>query len=122
MSGGKLEVGPLPGQEADAANHPVMVSLMPVLLAMKKTLNKFEAPPSSIPTARLMCSWGTAEVRIPEYLTVGRNSIIKGFKNFLLRGDVIVIAIGLMVALAVSTLIKAFHRFHDQSIAEPCSG
>jgi large conductance mechanosensitive channel len=34
--------------------------------------------------------------------------MIKGFKNFLLRGDVIVIAIGLMVALAVSTLIKAF--------------
>ena len=37
--------------------------------------------------------------------------MIKGFKNFLLRGDVIVIAIGLMVALAVSTLIKAFTDF-----------
>ena len=34
--------------------------------------------------------------------------MIKGFKSFLLRGDVIVIAIGLMVALAFSTLIKAF--------------
>ena len=34
--------------------------------------------------------------------------MIKGFKNFLLRGDVIVIAIGLIVALAFSTLIKAF--------------
>jgi len=34
--------------------------------------------------------------------------VIKGFKNFLLRGDVIVIAIGLIVALAFSTLIKAF--------------
>ena len=34
--------------------------------------------------------------------------MLKGFKNFLLRGDVIVIAIGLMVALAFSTLIKAF--------------
>jgi large conductance mechanosensitive channel len=34
--------------------------------------------------------------------------LIKGFKNFLLRGDVVVIAIGLMVALAFSTLIKAF--------------
>ena len=32
----------------------------------------------------------------------------KGFKNFLLRGDVVVVAIGLMVALAFSTLIKAF--------------
>ena len=37
--------------------------------------------------------------------------MIKGFKNFLLRGDVIVIAIGLMVALAVSTLIKSFTDF-----------
>jgi large conductance mechanosensitive channel len=34
--------------------------------------------------------------------------MIKGFKNFLMRGDVVVIAIGLMVALAFSTLIKAF--------------
>ena len=32
----------------------------------------------------------------------------KGFKNFLMRGDVVVIAIGLMVALAFNTLIKAF--------------
>ena len=37
--------------------------------------------------------------------------MLKGFKSFLLRGDVIVIAIGLMVALAVSTLIKAFTDF-----------
>jgi large conductance mechanosensitive channel len=34
--------------------------------------------------------------------------MLKGFKNFLLRGDIVVIAIGLMVALAFSTLIKAF--------------
>ena len=34
--------------------------------------------------------------------------MFKGFKNFLMRGDVVVIAIGLMVALAFSTLIKAF--------------
>jgi large conductance mechanosensitive channel len=33
---------------------------------------------------------------------------MKGFKNFLLRGDIIVIAIGLIVALAFSTLIGAF--------------
>jgi large conductance mechanosensitive channel len=33
---------------------------------------------------------------------------MKGFRNFLLRGDVIVIAIGLIVALAFSTLISAF--------------
>lgn len=34
--------------------------------------------------------------------------MFRGFKNFLMRGDVVVIAVGLMVALAFSTLIKAF--------------
>lgn len=34
--------------------------------------------------------------------------MIQGFKNFLLRGDVIVLAIGLTVALGFSTLVKAF--------------
>jgi large conductance mechanosensitive channel len=34
--------------------------------------------------------------------------VIRGFKNFLMQGSVVVIAIGLMVALAFSTLIKAF--------------
>jgi large conductance mechanosensitive channel len=34
--------------------------------------------------------------------------VIKGFRNFLMQGSVVVIAIGLMVALAFSTLIKAF--------------
>jgi large conductance mechanosensitive channel len=33
---------------------------------------------------------------------------VKGFRNFLLRGDVVVIAIGLIVALAFSALITAF--------------
>lgn len=34
--------------------------------------------------------------------------MLRGFKNFLLRGDVVVVAIGLMVALAFSALIAAF--------------
>jgi large conductance mechanosensitive channel len=34
--------------------------------------------------------------------------MIQGFKSFLMRGDVIVVAVGLVVALAFSTLIKAF--------------
>ena len=34
--------------------------------------------------------------------------MLKGFKNFLMQGDVVVIAVGLVVALAFSTLIKAF--------------
>ena len=33
---------------------------------------------------------------------------MRGFKNFLMQGDLIVIAVGLVVALAFSTLIKAF--------------
>ncbi len=34
--------------------------------------------------------------------------MIKGFKNFLMQGNVVVIAIGLVVALAFSMLITAF--------------
>jgi large conductance mechanosensitive channel len=34
--------------------------------------------------------------------------VLSGFRNFLLRGDVIVISIGLIVATAFSTLITAF--------------
>jgi len=34
--------------------------------------------------------------------------MFKGFKNFLFRGDLVVIAVGLVVALAFSTLISAF--------------
>ena len=33
---------------------------------------------------------------------------MRGFKNFLLRGDVIVVAVGLVVALAFSMLITSF--------------
>jgi large conductance mechanosensitive channel len=33
---------------------------------------------------------------------------MKGFKNFLMQGELVVIAVGLVVALAFSTLIKAF--------------
>src|SRR5271165_6803831 len=32
----------------------------------------------------------------------------KGFRNFLMQGELIVIAVGLVVALAFSTLIKSF--------------
>ncbi len=35
-------------------------------------------------------------------------SWVKGFKSFLMQGDLIVIAVGLVIALAFSTLIKAF--------------
>lgn len=34
--------------------------------------------------------------------------MLKGFRNFLMQGDVVVLAIGLMVALALHTLIEAF--------------
>ena len=35
-------------------------------------------------------------------------SVLRGFKNFLMQGDLIVIAVGLSIALAFSTLIKVF--------------
>jgi large conductance mechanosensitive channel len=44
--------------------------------------------------------------------------MLKGFKNFLMQGDLIVIAVGLVVALAFSTLIKAF----TDSIITPLVG
>jgi large conductance mechanosensitive channel len=34
--------------------------------------------------------------------------VLKGFKNFLMQGDLVVIAVGLVIALGFSTLIKAF--------------
>ncbi len=34
--------------------------------------------------------------------------MVKGFKNFLMQGDLIVIAVGLVISLGFSTLIKAF--------------
>ncbi len=33
---------------------------------------------------------------------------MKGFKNFMMQGDLIIISVGLVVALSFSTLIKAF--------------
>jgi hypothetical protein len=35
-------------------------------------------------------------------------AVLKGFRNFLMRGDVVVVAVGLVVALAFSNLVKAF--------------
>jgi large conductance mechanosensitive channel len=35
-------------------------------------------------------------------------SVLRGFKNFLMQGDLVVVAVGLSVALAFSTLVKAF--------------
>jgi large conductance mechanosensitive channel len=43
-----------------------------------------------------------------EVTTRRDEEMLKGFKNFLMQGDLIIIAVGLVVALAFSTLIKAF--------------
>src|ERR1700750_200955 len=37
-----------------------------------------------------------------------RRCYVSGFRNFLMRGDVIVVAVGLVIALAFSNLVKAF--------------
>jgi large conductance mechanosensitive channel len=44
--------------------------------------------------------------------------MLRGFKNFLMRGDVVVVAIGLIVALAFSTLIKAFTDFNQKTFLD----
>lgn len=48
--------------------------------------------------------------------------MVKGFKNFLMRGDVIVIAVGLVVALAFSTLVQAFTNFIVKPIVARAQG
>jgi large conductance mechanosensitive channel len=35
-------------------------------------------------------------------------SVFRGFRNFLMQGDLVVVAVGLSIALAFSTLVKAF--------------
>lgn len=35
-------------------------------------------------------------------------SFVQGFKNFLMQGDIVIVAVGLVIALAFSTLIAAF--------------
>ncbi|MDA8303118.1 MAG: MscL family protein [Actinomycetota bacterium] len=37
--------------------------------------------------------------------------MLKGFKNFLMQGNVVVMAVGLVIALALSGLIKAFTTY-----------
>ncbi len=47
---------------------------------------------------------------------------MRGFKNFLMRGDVIVVAIGLVVALAFSALIAAFTADIINPLVQSVSG
>lgn len=35
-------------------------------------------------------------------------SMLRGFKSFLMKGDLVVVAVGLVIALGFSTLVKAF--------------
>jgi large conductance mechanosensitive channel len=47
---------------------------------------------------------------------------MRGFRNFLMRGDVIVVAVGLVVALAFSTLITAFTTYIIYPIVAAAGG
>ena len=47
---------------------------------------------------------------------------MRGFKNFLLRGDVIVVAVGLVVALAFSMLVTAFTTYIINPIVAAAGG
>ncbi len=47
---------------------------------------------------------------------------MRGFRNFLMRGDVIVVAVGLVVALAFSMLITAFTTYIIYPIVAAAGG
>ena len=47
---------------------------------------------------------------------------MRGFRNFLMRGDVIVVAVGLVVALAFSMLITAFVTYIINPIVAAAGG
>ena len=47
---------------------------------------------------------------------------MRGFKNFLMRGDVIVVAVGLVIALAFSGLITAFTTTIVNPLVQSVSG
>ena len=47
---------------------------------------------------------------------------MRGFRNFLMRGDVIVVAVGLVVALAFSMLITAFTTYIISPIVAAAGG
>jgi hypothetical protein len=49
----------------------------------------------------------TLRLRITRSGVMKGAAVLRGFKNFLMQGDLIIIAVGLVVALAFSTLIKA---------------
>jgi large conductance mechanosensitive channel len=64
-----------------------------------------------------MCqSLGQSNQRLQEGVVAQREEmraerpvgLLAGFKSFLMQGDIIIIAVGLVIALAFSTLIKAF--------------
>ena len=81
-------------------------------------------PPARVDRRRSACSftfaWSEHDIvviqgradRYPISPPRGRSregsTVFTGFKNFLMRGDVIVVAVGLVIALAFSTLIAAF--------------
>ena len=57
---------------------------------------------------------------IPPRRCIGiEQGLMRGFKNFLMRGDVIVVAVGLVVALAFSALIGAFTTYIINPIVRP---
>jgi large conductance mechanosensitive channel len=49
-------------------------------------------------------------------------AMLKGFRNFLMRGDVIVAAVGLSVALAFSNLVKVFTDDIINPLIAPAQG
>ena len=63
---------------------------------------------------RHLCTYGhtviEGDVVSLELVCIGERvvRVLKGFRDFVMRGDVITVAVGLVVALAFSNLVKAF--------------
>src|SRR5262249_48952982 len=52
-------------------------------------------------------STGSSRI-VPRETVVRKGATMRGFKNFLMQGQLVVVAVGLSIALAFSTLVKAF--------------
>src|SRR6185312_1356313 len=63
-------------------------------------------PDDAVAAMEIVIRWFAVSAALA--LSQKEKKMFKGFRNFLMRGDVIVVAVGLIVALAFSTLIKAF--------------
>jgi large conductance mechanosensitive channel len=69
-------------------------------------------------SSETLCTREHGAQRIPQ---IGEQDM-RGFKNFLMRGDVIVVAVGLVIALAFSALINSFTTYIVNPLIQSFTG